>query len=106
MLKIKIPVKKNRYVTNQRMMGNSMMRNKIINRNKLIIDENQLKYIIEELIEDNVNIIEIHRNKPIDWSLILSINLSENTKEYNVRKIMSVISEKYDQYQFSNVWIL
>ena len=106
MIKIEIPVKRNRYSTQRRMMGNKMMMNKIINRNQIMVDENRLKAMVKELLRDNNKSIEIHRNKPNSWSLILSINLTENSQVYNVRTIVTIISKKYERFQFRNVWIL
>ena len=50
MIKIEIPVKRNRYSTQRRMMGNKMMMNKIINRNQIMVDENRLKAMVKELL--------------------------------------------------------
>ena len=71
-----------------------------------MVDENRLKAMVKELLRDNNKSIEIHRNKPNSWSLILSINLTENSQVYNVRTIVTIISKKYERFQFRNVWIL
>ena len=94
-MKIEIPVKRARYATSRRMMGSKMMSNKIINRNQFVVDESKLKKLIEELVEGKDNVLDIYRNEQTDWSLIFSINLSGNSKIYNVRAIVSAISKKY-----------
>ena len=105
MIKIEIPLKRKPNSGQRRMAGSKMMRNAIIDRHQKVVDTSKLKVIIVKLIKDNTEILEIHKSEPNNSSLMLSINLNENSPEYNAREIISVVSRKYVRFKFRSFWI-
>jgi hypothetical protein len=78
MKKIELPINSKYNSSARGMGGNPMLRRASVNHYENSVAEGELKKLIADLIEDNNQIGEIHRAELTDWSIILSISLSQN----------------------------
>ena len=104
MIKIEIPLKANPNSVQRRMAGNRMMRNRILDRNKKIVDPTKLKKVLIDALKDYEGKIAIHDGDGKHRPPLFSLEIKPNSYP-SMAKLIQYIEREYLKRKMSFVWI-
>lgn len=104
MIKIEIPLKANPNSVQRRMAGNIMMRNRILDGNKKIVDLTKLKEVLLDALKDYEGKIAIHEEDGQHRPPLFSLEIKPDNYS-SVANLIHHIEREYLRRKMSFVWI-
>ena len=86
------------------MAGNRMMRNRILDRNKKIVDPTKLKKVLIDVLKDYEGKIAIHDEDGQNRNTLFSLEIKPNNYP-SMAKLIQYIEREYLRRKMSVFWI-
>ena len=106
-MKIELPLKANPHSSHRRMAGNPMLRSRVIERHKKVVNGSKLKLVLKDSLGDATGEIKIYEDEySASSSLIALSTIDDSNLEGVINFFTDKISKHYKKAKNSSITII